>query len=345
MKRVAFITGISGQDGSYLAELLLSKGYEVHGLLRRSSTFNTQRLQHLYQEPQDPRRALFLHYGSITDSVRLAHLLTTIRPDEIYNLAAQSHVMVSFEEPMETSQVTGLAPLAILDAIRNLGLDARYYQASSSEMFGSAPHPQGENSNFRPLSPYGTAKLHAHWLTKNYRESYGIYAVSGILFNHESPRRGETFVTRKVTRAVAEILSGKRNRLYMGELSPQRDWGYAPDYVVAMWRMLQREEPKDYVVGTGVSATVREFVEEAFTYVGLDFREFVELDEKYVRPSEVNHLEADAQASATELGLEGLLRWKELARLMTQADIEKSGNPTFVDQPSSPVWMNEMGQI
>ena len=341
MKKRAFITGITGQDGSYLAELLLHKGYEVHGLVRRSSTFNTSRLRHLYQGPHELDRRLFLHYGDMGDASRLSALLGQIKPDEVYNLAAQSHVRVSFEEPVQTGEVTAIGPTRLLEAIKSLKLDTKFYQASSSEMFGSAPAPQNEQTKFEPRSPYAGAKLYAHWITKNYREAHGIYAVSGILFNHESPRRGETFLTRKVTRAVAEIASGQEETVYLGDLSPKRDWGYAPDYVVAIWRMMQLDQPKDLVIGTGTSSTVRDFVAEAFNVAGLNYEDHVKFDEKYLRPTEVEVLEADASLAIKALSVDALMGWKELARLMTEQDIAKLENSAHVDIPNSKLWSAE----
>ena len=344
MKKRALITGITGQDGSYLAELLIHKGYEVHGLVRRSSTFNTSRLSHLYQDPHDLNRHLFLHYGDMSDASRLSVLLSEINPDEVYNLAAQSHVRVSFEEPVLTGEVTAIGSARLLEAIKSLKLSAKFYQASSSEMFGSAPAPQSEQTAFEPSSPYAAAKLYSHWITKNYREAHGIFAVSGILFNHESPRRGETFLTRKVTRAVAQIAAGLEETVYLGELNPRRDWGYAPDYVVAMWRMMQLDEPKDLVIGTGISATVREFVDEAFRVAGLNYRDHVHFDERYLRPTEVENLEAFSGLAIETLGIEELMSWKELAKLMTEEDIKKLSNRDHVDIPESALWQAELNR-
>ncbi|NDA41719.1 MAG: GDP-mannose 4,6-dehydratase, partial [Actinobacteria bacterium] len=282
--RVAFITGITGQDGSYLAELLLSKGYEVHGLIRRASTFNTSRIDHIYEDPHSPNPKLFLHYGDLTDGVGLTNLVRDIQPNEIYNLAAQSHVMVSFTMPQYTAQVDAVGTVAILEAIRASKRDIRFYQASTSELYGSTPPPQNEESKFRPRSPYAAAKLMAYWATVNYREAFGIHATNGILFNHESPRRGETFVTRKITRAVAAIKAGKQKKLYLGNLDAVRDWGYAKEYVESMWLMLQKQESNDYVVATGVGATVRDFSRIAFAHAGLEWEKYVEIDSKYQRP-------------------------------------------------------------
>jgi len=318
----ALVTGITGQDGSYLAELLLDKGYEVHGIIRRASTFNTSRIDHLYADPHINDIRLFLHYGDIADSTNLIKLLYRIQPDEIYHLAAQSHVRVSFDIPEYTGDVTGLSTVRILEAVRETGLSARFYQASSSEMFGKVQEvPQKESTPFYPRSPYGAAKVYAYWATVNYRESYGLFACNGILFNHESPRRGETFVTRKITRAVAHIKRGLEDKLYLGNLDAKRDWGYAKEYVEAMWLMLQREEPDDYVIATGETHTVREFLEEAFSYAGLDWREHVEIDPKYYRPSEVDLLVGDASKARRDLGWEPKTTFKELVRLMVDADM------------------------
>ena len=320
-KKVAFITGITGQDGSYLAELLLSKGYEVHGLIRRASTFNTSRIDHIYQDPHDPNPKLTLHYGDLLDGVGLTNLIREIEPTEIYNLAAQSHVMVSFTMPQYTAQVDAVGTVAILEAIRATKRDIRFYQASTSELYGSTPPPQNEESLFRPRSPYASAKLMAYWSTVNYREAFGIHATNGILFNHESPRRGETFVTRKITRAVAAIKSGEQKTLFLGNLDAIRDWGYAKEYVESMWLMLQQDEPSDYVVATGVGATVRDFVQVAFEHVGLDWKKFVEIDKKYERPTEVDALVGDASKAHSALGWKAKTKWDDLARLMVDADL------------------------
>ena len=320
-KKVAFITGITGQDGSYLAELLLSKGYEVHGLIRRASTFNTTRIDHIYQDPHDTNPKLTLHYGDLLDGVGLTNLIREIEPTEIYNLAAQSHVMVSFTMPQYTAQVDAVGTVAILEAIRATKRDIRFYQASTSELYGSTPPPQNEESPFRPRSPYASAKLMAYWSTVNYREAFGIHATNGILFNHESPRRGETFVTRKITRAVAAIKSGEQKTLFLGNLDAIRDWGYAKEYVESMWLMLQQDEPSDYVVATGVGATVRDFVQVAFQHVGLDWKEFVEIDKKYERPTEVDALVGDASKAYSALGWKAKTKWDDLARLMVDADL------------------------
>ena len=318
----ALITGITGQDGSYLAELLLAKGYEVHGIIRRASTFNTGRIDHLYQDPHIHGIHLFLHYGDIADSTNLIKLLYRIQPDEIYHLAAQSHVRVSFEIPEYTGDVTGLATIRILEAIREAGLKSKFYQASSSEMFGKVQEiPQCETTPFYPRSPYGAAKVYAYWATVNYRESYGLFACNGILFNHESPRRGETFVTRKITRAVALIKSGLQDKLYLGNLDAKRDWGYAKEYVEAMWLMLQQNKADDYVIATGETHSVREFLDEAFGCVGLDWRQHVEIDPKYYRPAEVDLLVGDSSKAKRELGWESKTTFKALARLMVDEDV------------------------
>lgn len=317
------ITGITGQDGSYLAELLLEKGYKVHGIIRRASTFNTSRIDHLYKDPHLNGVRLFLHYGDIADSTNLIKLLYNIQPDEIYHLAAQSHVRVSFDIPEYTGDVTGLSTVRILEAIRETGCKARFYQASSSEMFGKVQEvPQRETTPFWPRSPYGAAKVYAYWITANYRESYGIFACNGILFNHESPRRGETFVTRKITRAVAHIKEGLQDKLYLGNLKAKRDWGYAKEYVECMWRMLQQDKPDDYVVATGETHSVKEFLEEAFSYVGLDWKKYVEIDSKYYRPAEVDMLVGDASKAKNVLGWEPKVCFRDLVRLMVDADIE-----------------------
>ncbi|MEJ2147602.1 MAG: GDP-mannose 4,6-dehydratase [Acidobacteriota bacterium] len=322
----ALITGITGQDGSYLAEFLLSKGYEVHGIIRRASTFNTGRIDHLYRDPHNETR-LYLHYGDVGSTGSLLENLHDIRPDEIYNLAAQSHVRVSFDLPDYTSDVTGLGTIRILEAMRKSGLEAKFYQASSSEMFGAAPPPQNERTPFYPRSPYAVAKVYAYWVTRNYREAYGLFACNGILFNHESARRGETFVTRKITRAVARIKAGKQSDLFLGNLEARRDWGYAPEYVEAMWRILQAGEPDDFVIGTGRAATVMEFLGEAFGYVDLDWRDHVKIDPKYYRPTEVDYLQADASRARERLGWKARISARELAWIMVDADLAE------IDQP------------
>jgi GDPmannose 4,6-dehydratase len=322
MKR-AFITGITGQDGSYLAELLLEKGYEVHGLIRRSSTFNTSRIDHLFKDPHDETNHLHLHYGDLTDAAGMTNLIRQIEPQEVYNLAAQSHVMVSFSMPTYTANVDAVGTTTLLEAIRSSGLETRFYQASTSELFGKTPPPQNEFSKFHPRSPYGAAKLYAYWVTVNYREAYGIHATNGILFNHESPRRGETFVTRKISRAVSAISQGSQEKLYLGNLDAIRDWGYAKEYVESMWLMLQQEVPDDFVIATGVGATIRDFCEEAFSFAGLDWQQHTQIDERYLRPSEVDALIGDPTKAKDKLNWEATTHWRELARLMVEADMKK----------------------
>lgn len=339
MKR-AFITGITGQDGSYLAELLLSKGYEVHGLVRRTSTFNRGRIDHLHVDEHRSDARLHLHYGDLTDGTRLVTLLTTIEPDEVYNLAALSHVRVSFDEPVHTGDVTGMGSIRLLEAVRVSEMDCRFYQASSSEMFGASPPPQNERTPFYPRSPYGAAKVYAYWATRNYREAYGLFAVNGILFNHESPRRGETFVTRKITRAVARIKAGIQSEVYLGNLDAVRDWGYAPEYVEGMWRMLQAPDPDDFALATGLGYTVREFAQTAFDHAGLDWEKYVKFDERYLRPTEVNALIGDSTKAAQSLGWKASVHTGELARIMVDADIaalECDGKP-WIDKPVLPGW-------
>ena len=334
----ALITGITGQDGSYLAELLLEKGYEVHGVIRRASTFNTSRIDHLYNDPHIAGTRLFLHYGDLSDGSRLVTLLDSVRPDEVYNLAAQSHVRVSFDEPEYTGNSTGLGSIRLLEAIRMVGLECRYYQASSSEMFGATPPPQNEDTMFYPRSPYGAAKLYSYWVTRNYREGYGMFAVNGILFNHESPRRGETFVTRKITRAVARIKAGLQNELFMGNLDAVRDWGYAPEYVEAMWLMLQHDTPDDYVVSTGTDYTVRDFLQLSFEHVGLDWEKYVKFDERYLRPTEVDALVGDSSRARNALGWVPKILTPQLATIMVDSDIkslESEGNP-YIDKVIKP---------
>ena len=319
----AFITGITGQDGSYLAELLLEKGYEVHGLVRRSSSFNTGRIDHIYQDPHTPNPKLFLHYGDLTDGVNLTNLIHEIKPNEVYNIGAQSHVQVSFTMPQYTAQVDAVGSVALLESIRASGINCRFYQASTSELYGSTPPPQNEDSPFKPRSPYAAAKLMAYWSTVNYREAYGLHATNGILFNHESPRRGETFVTRKITRAVAKIATGSKEKLYLGNLDAVRDWGYAKEFVESMWLMLQQDKPGDYVVATGIGATVRDFAQVAFDHAGLNYKNYVELDKRYIRPTEVDGLIGDPSKAEKILGWKAKTNWKELAKLMVDADIEK----------------------
>ena len=318
----SIITGITGQDGSYLAELLLSKGYEVHGLIRRSSTFNTDRIDHIYQDPHTPNPNLVLHYSDLTDGSRLVTLLSEIQPDEVYNLAAQSHVRVSFDEPEYTGDVTGLGTIRLLEAIRAIGLETRFYQASSSEMFGATPPPQNEDTPFYPRSPYGVAKVYSYWITRNYREAYGIFASNGVLFNHESPRRGDTFVTRKITRAVARIARGIQSELFMGNLGSVRDWGYAPEYVEAMWRMLQHDTPGDYVVATNTAYTVKDFLQLSFEHAGLDWEKYVRFDERYLRPTEVDSLVGDASKARNDLGWTPTILTPRLAQIMVDADVK-----------------------
>jgi GDPmannose 4,6-dehydratase len=321
--RKALITGITGQDGSYLADLLLAKGYEVHGIIRRASTFNTSRIDHLYADPHINGVRMFLHYGDLSDSVNLVKLLYELRPDEIYHLGAQSHVRVSFEIPEYTSDVTGVGTIRILEAIGKTQVRSRFYQASSSEMFGKVQAvPQNEGTPFWPRSPYGVAKVFSYWATVNYRESYGLHASNGILFNHESPRRGETFVTRKISRAVAAIKHGLQSELFLGNLDAKRDWGYAPEYVEGMWRILQQDESNDFVLSTGETHSVREFVEEAFAHVDLDWKEYVKHDTRYERPAEVDLLIGDASKAKKFLGWEPKVRFKELVRIMVDADME-----------------------
>ena len=317
----AFITGVTGQDGSYLAELLLQKGYEVHGLIRRSSSFNTARIDHIYQDPHSQNPKLFLHYGDLTDGVNMTNLIHQIQPTEVYNLGAQSHVQVSFTMPQYTAQVDAVGAVALLESIRASGVKCRFYQASTSELYGSTPPPQNELSAFRPRSPYAAAKLMAYWSTVNYREAYGVHATNGILFNHESPRRGETFVTRKITRAAARIATGSKEKLYLGNLEAVRDWGYAKEYVESMWLMLQQDKSDDYVVATGVGATVREFAQAAFEQVGLNYKDHVEIDKRYVRPTEVDALIGDPSKAARVLGWKAKTHWKALAKLMVDADL------------------------
>jgi GDPmannose 4,6-dehydratase len=349
MFKRALITGITGQDGSYLAEFLLSKGYEVHGLIRRASTFNTGRIDHIYMDPHQPEVRLFLHYGDLSDSGQLAHLVYNIKPEEIYHLAAQSHVKVSFDMPEYTGEATGMGTTRLLEAIRRSGIATKYYQASSSELFGASPPPQSEKTPFRPRSPYAVSKLYAYWMTVNYREGYGLFACNGILFNHESPRRGETFVTRKITRGLANIIKGSQKKLYLGNLDAKRDWGFAPEYVEMMWLMLQQDTPDDYAVGTGESRTVREFVERAFSYMGVRLAwqgagkdevgvvasseggnlapgsVIVEVDPRYFRPTEVVALQADITKARTQLGWQPRVSFEELVKIMVDWDVRSVG--------------------
>jgi GDPmannose 4,6-dehydratase len=352
MSKRALVTGITGQDGSYLAEFLLSKGYEVHGLIRRASTFNTGRIDHIYADPHVPEARLFLHYGDLSDSGQLANLIYNVQPDEVYHLAAQSHVRVSFDMPEYTGDSTGLGTTRLLEAIRRSGIKSRYYQASSSEMFGGAPPPQSEKTPFYPRSPYAAAKVYAYWMAVNYREGYGLFACNGILFNHESPRRGETFVTRKVTRAVANILAGRQKKLYLGYLNAKRDWGFAPEYVEMMWLMLSQAEPDDYVVGTGTSYTIKELVDKAFDYMGVEIEwrgtgreeqglvksakpewgetipvgtSIIEIDPRYFRPTEVAYLQADIGKAKAKLGWEPRVTFDELVKIMVDYDAKAAG--------------------
>ena len=333
----AFITGITGQDGSYLTELLLAKGYEVHGVVRRASNFNTQRIDHLYQDPRDPDTKLFLHYGDLTDGSRLTNLLAQIHPDEIYNLAGQTHVRVSFDEPEFTGDTTGLGSTRLLEAIRQACPEARYYQASSSEMYGAAIPPQNENTVFHPRSPYGVSKLYSYWMTRNYRDAYGLFASNGILFNHESPRRGETFVTRKITKAVARISRGLQTEVFLGNLEARRDWGYAPEYVLAMWKILQTDTPDDFVIGSGTDVSVKEFLDMAFQYVGLDWEKYVRFDSRYLRPTEVDTLVADASKAKHDLDWQAFVGPSELAKIMVDHDIALLEGFT-IDKPKGNLW-------
>jgi GDPmannose 4,6-dehydratase len=322
MTKRALVTGCTGQDGSYLCEYLLSLGYEVHGIIRRASTFNTQRLEHIYSDPHDSKARLFLHYGDLASGEGLVNLVYDVKPDEIYNLGAQSHVKVSFDMPEYTGDITGLGTVRLLEAVWRSGIKTRFYQASSSEMFGNAAPPQNERTVFRPCSPYAAAKAYAYWMAVNYREAYGMFVSNGILFNHESPRRGETFVTRKITRAVAQILAGRQDKLYLGNLNAKRDWGYAPEYVEAMHLMLQQDEPDDFVLGTEETHSVREFVDEAFNYVGLsDWVKYVRIDQKYIRPTEVSFLVADCLKAREILPWSATIGFKDLVRIMVDADV------------------------
>lgn len=340
MTKRALITGITGQDGSYLAEFLLSKGYEVHGIIRRASTFNTRRIDHLYVDPHVKGVSFFLHYGELMDGPRLSALLSQVQPDEVYHLAAQSHVRVSFDEPEYTCETTGLGTVRLLEAIRQLGLECRFYQASSSEMFGSSPPPQNEDTPFQPSSPYGASKLFGYWTARNYREAYGLFAVNGILFNHESPRRGETFVTRKITRAVARIRAGLDQHLWIGNIDAVRDWGYAPEYVEGMWQMLQLDTPEDFVLATGIGNSVRQFLAIAFDQVGLDWEQYVCFDERYRRPVEIDALIGDASRANARFGWKPEVQMSELAKIMVEADIQALENTrqSSIDRPHLPGW-------
>ena len=321
----AFITGITGQDGSYLAEFLLSKKYEVHGMIRRASTFNTTRINHIYVDPHDPSAKFFLHYGDLSDSEQISNIIHNIKPDEIYHLGAQSHVKVSFSMPEYTGNVTALGTARLLEAIRCSRNPIKFYQASSSEMFGRAPSPQNENSPFSPTSPYAVAKVYGYWMTINYRQGYNLFASNGILFNHESPRRGETFVTRKITRAIAKILANKQQYIYLGNLDPKRDWGYTPDYIEVMWKILQQEKPDDFVVGTGEQHTIQEFVQEAFSYAKLNWTDHVKIDQKYFRPTETEDLKADTTKINQEIGWQPKIKFENLIKIMVDADMREIG--------------------
>lgn len=321
----AFITGITGQDGSYLAEFLLAKGYDVHGLIRRASTFNTSRINHIYQDPHDSLTRLHLYYGDLSDAEQIYNIIYNIRPDEIYHLGAQSHVRVSFDIPEYTGNITALSTIRILEAVRRSGHNVKFYQASSSEMFGQAPAPQSEGTPFLPRSPYAAAKVYSYWIAKNYRDGYNVFATNGILFNHESPRRGETFVTRKITRAVAAIVAKKQSYLYLGDLQPKRDWGYAPEYVEAMWKILQSKKPQDFVIGTGQSHSVEEFLEAAFSYMSLDWKKYVKIDKHYFRPTEVKELVADTAKVKRELNWQAKVTFGDLAKIMVDADMRARG--------------------
>ncbi len=321
----ALITGITGQDGSYLAEFLLDKGYEVHGIIRRSSTFNTSRIDHIYQDPHINQVKLFLHYGDLSDPGQISAMIYNIRPDEIYHLAAQSDVRVSFDIPEYTSDITALGTIRLLEAIRRSGIKTKFYQASSSEMFGISPAPQDENTPFMPQSPYAVSKVHAYWMTVNYRNGYKIFACNGILFNHESPRRGETFVTRKITRGLANIIAGKEKKIYLGNLDAKRDWGFAPEYVETMWKMLQQGKSDDYVIGTGETRSVKEFLKEAFSYLKLNWNDYVEIDPRYYRPLEVEHLLANPSKARKELGWNPKISFKDLVKIMVDYDLELIG--------------------
>ena len=323
--RQALITGITGQDGSYLAEFLLNKDYEVHGIIRRASTFNTSRIDHIYVDPHKAKARLFLHYGDLSDAEQVSNIIYNIKPDEIYHLGAQSHVRVSFDIPEYTGNTTALGTVRLLEAVRRSGNNSKFYQASSSEMFGISPFPQSEHTPFCPRSPYACAKVYAFWMVKNYRDGYKIFASNGILFNHESPRRGETFVTRKITRGISLILAKKQDCIYLGNLEAKRDWGYAPEYVEAMWKILQQDKPDDFVLGTGQSHSVREFLQEAFSYAGLDWQKYVKIDSRYFRPTEVENLVADIRKAQNQLNWQPKIRFKDLVKIMVDADMRKLG--------------------
>jgi len=321
----ALITGITGQDGSYLAEFLLNKDYEVHGIIRRASTFNTSRIDHIYVDPHKPKARLFLHYGDLSDAEQISNIVYNIKPDEIYHLGAQSHVRVSFDIPEYTGNTTALGTVRLLEAVRRSGNNSKFYQASSSEMFGISPFPQSEDTPFCPRSPYACAKVYAFWMVKNYRDGYKIFASNGILFNHESPRRGETFVTRKITRGISLILAKKQDCIYLGNLEAKRDWGYAPEYVESMWKILQQHKPDDYVLGTGQSHLVKEFLQEAFSYVGLDWEKYVKIDSRYLRPTEVENLVADIRKAQSQLNWQPKIGFKDIVKIMVDADMRKLG--------------------
>ncbi len=322
MRKIAFITGITGQDGSYLAEFLLEKGYIVHGLVRRSSSFNTSRINHIFQDPHEENLNIFLHYGDLTDATCITNLIHTIQPTEIYNLAAQSHVQVSFSIPQYTAQVDAVGTVILLESIRSLGIDCKFYQASTSELFGSTPPPQNEESSFKPRSPYAAAKLMAYWTTVNYRDAYGLHATNGILFNHESPRRGETFVTRKITKAAARIACGSKEKLYLGNMHAIRDWGYAKEYVESMWLMLQQNKPDDFVIATGIGATVEDFAKISFEHLGIDYKKHVVFDQKYLRPNEVEALVGNPKKAEKTLGWKAKTNWQKLSKILIDADYE-----------------------
>ena len=322
MRKIAFITGITGQDGSYLAEFLLEKGYIVHGLVRRSSSFNTSRINHIFQDPHEENLNIFLHYGDLTDATCITNLIHTIQPTEIYNLAAQSHVQVSFSIPQYTAQVDAVGTVILLESIRSLGIDCKFYQASTSELFGSTPPPQNEESSFKPRSPYAAAKLMAYWTTVNYRDAYGLHATNGILFNHESPRRGETFVTRKITKAAARIACGSKEKLYLGNMHAIRDWGYAKEYVESMWLMLQQNKPDDFVIATGIGATVEDFAKISFEHLGIDYKKHVVFDQKYLRPNEVEALVGNPKKAEKTLGWKAKTYWQELSKILIDADFK-----------------------
>lgn len=346
----AFITGITGQDGSYLAEFLLYKGYEVHGLIRRASTFNTIRIDHLYQDSHLPKTRLFLHYGDLSDSGQITNIIYNIKPDEIYHLGAQSHVRVSFDLPEYTGDIIALGTIRLLESIRRSDIDIKFYQASSSEMYGDSPAPQNEETPFRPRSPYAAAKVYAYWMARNYREAYDLFACNGILFNHESPRRGETFVTRKVTRGIAQIVAKKEDKIYLGNLKAKRDWGYAPEYVETMWLILQQDKADDFVIGTGENHSVQEFLEEAFSYVGLEWKKFIEIDHRYVRPTEVSELLVDATKARQRLKWTPRISFKELVRIMVDHDLESlginsPGEGKKIIQEKNPEWIQADGEL